>query len=77
MDNLYKGFSFFLSHGCHFEIDHDISTAHCRSSSGDLQCRFTESDYKSITTMVVQIVQLSKSTLSPNNEDLQCAVEMS
>ena len=24
-----------MSHDCHFDIDHDVSTAHCRSSSGD------------------------------------------
>ena len=31
-----KGFSFYsLSHDCHFDIDHDVSTAHCRSSTGD------------------------------------------
>ena len=36
MDNVYKGFSFYrLSHDCHFDIDRDVSTAHCRSSSGD------------------------------------------
>ena len=31
-----KGFSFYsLSHDSHFDIDHDVSTAHCRSSLGD------------------------------------------
>ena len=24
-----------LSHDCHFDIDRDVSTANCRSSSGD------------------------------------------
>ena len=24
-----------LSHDCHFDIDHNVSTTHCRSSSGD------------------------------------------
>ena len=33
MDNAYKGFS--LSHDCHFDIDRNVSTAHCTSSSGD------------------------------------------
>ena len=36
VDNVYKGFSFYrLSNDCHFDIDRDVSTAHCRSSSGD------------------------------------------
>ena len=30
-----KGLVYHLSHDCHFDIDHDVSTAHCRSSSGD------------------------------------------
>ena len=32
---IFKGFNFIVSHDCHFDIDRDISTAHCRSSSGD------------------------------------------
>ena len=37
-----KGLANLFSHDCHFNIDRDISTAHCRSSSGDnvdLLCR--------------------------------------
>ena len=30
-----KGLANLLSHDCHFDIDRDVSTAHCRSSSGD------------------------------------------
>ena len=30
-----KGLVYHLSHDCHFDIDHDVSTTHCRSSSGD------------------------------------------
>ena len=30
-----KGLVYHLSHDCHFDIDYDVSTAHCRSSSGD------------------------------------------
>ena len=30
--SLLKGLVHCLSHDCHFDIDHDISTAHCRSS---------------------------------------------
>ena len=30
-----KGLVYHLSHDCHFDSDCDVSTAHCRSSSGD------------------------------------------
>ena len=30
-----KGLVYRLSHDCNFDIDRDVSTAHCRSSSGD------------------------------------------
>ena len=30
-----KGLANLLSHDCHFDIDRDVSTAHCRSSSGN------------------------------------------
>ena len=30
-----KGLVWRLSHDCHFDIDRHVSTAHCRSSSGD------------------------------------------
>ena len=30
-----EGFVYRLSHDCHLDIDHDVSTAHCRSSSGN------------------------------------------
>ena len=29
------GLVYKLSHDCHFDIDRDVSTAHCRSPSGD------------------------------------------
>ena len=29
-----KGFVYCLSHDCHIDIDHDVSTMYCRSSSG-------------------------------------------
>ena len=31
-----KGLVYRLSHDCHLDIDRDVSTAHCRSSSGDI-----------------------------------------
>ena len=31
-----KGLVYHLSHDCHFDIDHDVSTAHCRFSSGNI-----------------------------------------
>ena len=32
---MYKGFKFcLLSHNCHFDMDRDVWTAHCRSPSG-------------------------------------------
>ena len=31
-----KGLVYRLSHDCHFDIDRDVSTAHYRSSSGDI-----------------------------------------
>ena len=34
MDTVYKGFSH-LSGDCHFDIDRDVLTTHCRSSLGD------------------------------------------
>ena len=30
-----KSLVYRLSHDCNFDIDRDVSTAHCRSSSGD------------------------------------------
>ena len=30
-----EGFVYRLSHDCHLDVDHDVSTAHCRSSSGN------------------------------------------
>ena len=30
-----EGFVYRLSHDCHLDIDRDVSTAHCRSSSGN------------------------------------------
>ena len=30
-----KGLVYRLSHDCNFDIDRDVSTAHCGSSSGD------------------------------------------
>ena len=30
-----QGCLYRLSHDCHFDIDRDVSTAHCRSSPGD------------------------------------------
>ena len=30
-----KGLVYRFSHDCNFDIDRDVSTAHCRSSSGD------------------------------------------
>ena len=30
-----KSLVYRLSHDCNFDIDSDVSTAHCRSSSGD------------------------------------------
>ena len=30
-----EGFVYCLSHDCHLDIDHDLSTAYCRSSSGN------------------------------------------
>ena len=36
MDNVYKGFKFcLLSHNCHFDMDRDVWTTHCRSPSGN------------------------------------------
>ena len=35
VDNVYKGCSLSLSYDCQFDIDRDVSTAHCRFSSGD------------------------------------------
>jgi len=32
---VYKGFVNRLSHDCHIDSDRDVSTAFCRSSSGD------------------------------------------
>ena len=34
-----KGLANLLSHDCHFDIDLDVSTAHCRSSSGRLRSK--------------------------------------
>ena len=36
VDDVYKKFSFIVSHVCHFDIDCDILTAHCGSSPADL-----------------------------------------
>ena len=33
--NYIIGLVYKLSHDCHFDIDRDVSTAHCRSPSGD------------------------------------------
>ena len=30
-----KALVYYLSHDCNFDIDRDVSTAHCKSSSGD------------------------------------------
>ena len=30
-----EGFAYRLSHDCHLDIDRDVSTAYCRSSSGN------------------------------------------
>ena len=36
VDNVFKGLKFcLLSHNCHFDMDRNVSTAHCRSSSGN------------------------------------------
>ena len=53
MDNVYKGFCLSLvclSHDCHIDVDHDVPTAYCMSSSSDSVKLLSRTIY---TTMVV------------------------
>ena len=48
------GFVDRLSHDCHIDIDRDVSTAYCRSSSGDSVDLLS----RTITTMVVIVTDV-------------------
>ena len=53
MDNVYKGFCkslVCLSHDCHMDVDHNIPTTYCMSSSSDRVDLLSRTIY---TTMVV------------------------
>ena len=59
-----KGLVYLLSHNCHLDMDRDVLTAHCRSSSGDsvvplwlLVIGVSRTSLKSNTTLRSHLVQ--------------------
>ena len=65
-----QGLVYHLSHNCHFDIDRDVLTAHCRSSSGDSVDLLS----RTICTTVLLVIGVSHSSLIVGGFSIQSIV---